>query len=101
GTGGGIKLFCSGVGANTPDIANASRAITQAEKDTCAGNGVKNGTEFAIGFDGIVLAVSKNAKPFSLTREEIFLALARQVPKDGKLVPNPYKNWNEINAALP
>src|SRR5690349_20737944 len=58
GTGGGLKLFCSGVGTQHPDIANASRAITQAERDACKANGVTDVAEFVIGYDGITLALS-------------------------------------------
>ena len=107
GTGGGIKLFCGGVGPKFPDIANASRKMKKSEFDACQKAGVKDIVEVKIGFDGIVVAQSKkstNALP--LTRKEIFLALAKQVPEPknpegGNLVDNPYKNWNEINPALP
>ncbi len=101
GSGGGLKLFCAGVGAETPDITNASRRIKQSEIDTCAGNGVKEIVEVKVGFDGIVLANSKQGKPFELTKRTIFLALAKEVPVDGKLVPNPYTKWNEIDPKLP
>jgi len=100
GTGGGLKLFCEGVGADTPDIANASRPITDSEKASCTKNGIANITEIPIGYDGIVIAASKTSPTLNLTREQIFLALARQVPKDGKLIANPYTRWKEINAAL-
>ena len=53
GTGGGLKLFCGGVGANFPDAANASRAIKKSEFDDCAKNGVTEIIELKIGFDGI------------------------------------------------
>src|SRR5580765_3047737 len=62
GTGGGIKLFCAGVGEDTPDIANASRQIKKSEVEVCAKSGVKEITEVRIGFDGIVLANSKSHK---------------------------------------
>lgn len=101
GTGGGIKLFCAGVGPEHPDLANASREIKSSEKEQCAKNGVKNVVEVTIGFDGIVLANSIKGPKFNLTKEHIFLALAREVPKDGKLVPNFYKNWQEVDASLP
>jgi phosphate transport system substrate-binding protein len=101
GTGGGIKLFCAGVGENTPDITNASRQIKKSELEACAKNGVSEVTEVKIGFDGIVLANSKQHKPFALTEKELWLALAKQVPVDGRLAPNPYRTWNEINPSLP
>ena len=101
GTGGGMKLFCAGVGDDTPDITNASRRIKKSEYEACAKNGVGI-TEVRIGFDGIVLANSKSAPAFKVSKQEIFLALAKQVPgADGKLIANPYKAWNEINPALP
>jgi phosphate transport system substrate-binding protein len=102
GTGGGIKLFCAGAGVDTPDIANASRAMKASEFDACEANGVKGITEVKIGFDGIVLAASKAGKGFDLTLKDIFLALAKDVPNEkGDLVPNPHKTWKDVNPALP
>ena len=104
GTGGGFKLFCGGVGVNFPDISNASRAIKDSEKETCAKNGVTDIIELKIGYDGIAVANTKSAPQMKLTRKEIFMALAKDVPdpaNDGKLIPNPYKTWKEINPELP
>ncbi len=102
GTGGGFKLFCSGVGVDTADISNASRAIKKSETDNCAQNGVKDVTEIKIGYDGIVFANSNKSPRLSLTLEQIFLALAKEVP-DGKggLKANPHQMWNEIDPSLP
>jgi phosphate transport system substrate-binding protein len=101
GTGGGIQLFCSGNGLDTPDIANASRRIKPGELDTCTKNGVKDVIEVKIGYDGIVLANSKKHARFDLTKEQIFRALAKQVPIDGKLTPNPYRLWSDVDPKLP
>ena len=104
GSGGGFKLFCGGVGVNHPDITNASRAIKASEKEKCAANGVKEIVEVKIGYDGIVLANSKKSAPLKLTRRDIFLALAKDVPdpkNPGKLIANPYKTWKDVNASLP
>jgi len=104
GSGGGLKLFCSGVGSATPDITNASRAIKSSEIKLCAKNGIKDIIEVTVGYDGIVLANTTAAKQFSLSRREIFLALAKNIPNpDGSetLVDNPYKTWSEINPILP
>jgi phosphate transport system substrate-binding protein len=101
GTGGGMKLFCAGVGEGTPDITNASRRMKKTELEECAKNGVKDVTEVEIGFDGIVLANSKQHDPLALTEKEIWLAVAKQVPVGGQLVDNPYETWNEINPSLP
>ncbi|SMF93500.1 phosphate ABC transporter substrate-binding protein, PhoT family [Methylomagnum ishizawai] len=107
GTGGGIKLFCGGVGVQYPDIANASRAMKKTEFETCQKAGVKDIVEVKIGFDGIVAAQSKKSKDkLELTRKELYLALAKRVPDPAKpdgdaLVENPYKTWNEINPKLP
>ena len=89
GTGGGMKLFCGGLGEDTPDITNASRQIKKSELEACAKAGVTEISEIKIGFDGIVLANSKQHAPFALSEKQIWLALAKQVPVDGKLVPNP------------
>jgi len=102
GTGGGLKLFCAGVGPQHPDAANASRAIKKSEFDDCAKNGVTDIIELKIGFDGIVIANSKKGPDFKLTRQQLFQALAKEVPgADGKLAPNTAKNWNDIDPSLP
>lgn len=104
GTGGGIKLFCAGVGVQHPDIANASRRIKASEVEQCAKNGVAEIVEVKIGYDGIAIANSKKAKRYQLSLKDVFLALAKQVPdpkNPEQFIPNPYKNWNEIDAALP
>lgn len=102
GTGGGFKLFCGGVGVEHPDISNASRAIKKSELEACAQNGVKEIVEVKIGFDGIVLANSKKSPVFQLTRKDIFLALAAQIPdSSGAMVKNPHKTWKDVNPALP
>ncbi|NVJ98127.1 MAG: substrate-binding domain-containing protein [Alphaproteobacteria bacterium] len=107
GSGGGLKLFCSGVGTNHPDITNASRRIKKSEVELCAKNGVAGIVEVKIGYDGIVLAASKDAAPMQLSLRDLYLALAAKVPApgtdggEGNLVDNPYKTWNQVNAALP
>ncbi len=101
GTGGGFKLFCAGVGVDSPDISNASRAIKSSEVEMCARNGVKNITEVKIGYDGIVVANSRAAPQIDLTREQVFKALAKQLPQNGKLVANPNTNWSDIDPSLP
>ena len=101
GTGGGIKLFCNGVGVQHPDIANASRRIKQTEVDTCAKNGVKDIVEVKVGYDGIVLAHSKKAANMKLTRKDVYLALAKQVPDPANpqpLIANPNKTWKDVNS---
>ncbi len=102
GTGGGIKLFCAGVGVAHPDISNASRAIKSSELETCKKNGVTEVVEVLIGFDGLALANSKKAPHYNMSFKDVYLALAKNVPdSSGKLTPNPYKKWKEINPDLP
>lgn len=101
GSGGGLKLFCSGVGVQHPDITNASRRIKKSEVELCAKNGVSDIVEVKLGFDGIVIGNAKSGPAFNLTKKQIFLALAAEVPVDGKLVKNPYNNWSEIDSSLP
>jgi phosphate transport system substrate-binding protein len=103
GSSGGMKLFCAGNGMNTPDITNASRRMKTKEFKTCAKNGVTNITEAIIGFDGIAFAQSKSNAPFNVTKKQLFLAVAAEVPsKDGKrLIKNPYTTWNQIDSTLP
>jgi len=102
GSGGGLKLFCAGVGVEHPDITNASRAIKKSEIETCHKNGVTDITEVKIGYDGIVVANSKDAPRMKITRQQLFLALAKDVPAgEGTLQPNPYKKWSDIDSSLP
>ena len=101
GSGGGLKLFCSGIGVDYPDITNASRRIKKSEVERCAANGINEIVEVKIGYDGIAMGSSKKGPDLKLSKHQIFMALAKQVPVDGKLVPNPYKKWSEISADLP
>lgn len=101
GTGGGAKLFCAGVGASYPDITNASRAMKDKEKTLCKSNGVNEIIEITVGNDGITLAFSANQKPVNFTKQQLWKALAKEVAIGGKLSPNPYKKWSDIDSSLP
>jgi phosphate transport system substrate-binding protein len=101
GTGGGFKLFCDGVGIDTPDINDASRPMTDGEKDTCAKNGVGEVTEIKIGYDGIILAGASKGVVFDVSLEQLWRATAKTVPVGGKLVPNPYQTWRDLDPKLP
>ena len=107
GSGGGLKLFCSGIGTNHPDITNASRRIKKSEVELCAKNGVTGIVEVKIGFDGIVLAADKSAPAMSLSLRDLYLALAAKVPAPGtdggtdNMIANPNKTWHDVNATLP
>ncbi len=102
GSGGGLKLFCAGIGAQHPDMTNASRRIKKSEVERCAKNGVTDITEIKVGYDGIVLANSKAAPQMKLSRKHIFLALAKDIPAgEGKLIPNPHKTWKDVDPSLP
>ena len=102
GTGGGFKLFCAGIGEEHPDFTNASRAIKKSEFEDCQKNGVTEIVEIKVGFDGLAFAHSSAAPELKLTKQQLFMALAKEVPgADGKLVANPYTMWNEIDPSLP
>lgn len=103
GSGGGLQLFCSGIGVKHPDITNASRRIKKSEVELCAKNGIREITEIKIGYDGIVLANSREAKRMRISRKDLFLALAKDIPSgySEKLVPNPNKTWKDVNPSLP
>tara|TARA_B100001029_G_scaffold98992_1_gene81395 strand:+ start:2410 stop:3444 length:1035 start_codon:yes stop_codon:yes gene_type:complete len=104
GSGGGMKLFCAGLGVNHPDITNSSRRIKKSELEKCSKAGIEV-VEIKVGYDGIVIANSKKAEKFNLSKRDIFLALAKDVPEGnaegGKLIPNPNKTWKEVNSNLP
>ncbi|MGB7932159.1 MAG: substrate-binding domain-containing protein [Gammaproteobacteria bacterium] len=93
GTGGGMKLFCQGVGESNPDVTNASRAIKSSEWEDCQKNGVKDIVEVIIGNDGIAFANSIKGPKLNLTRKQLWMALAEHGPKP--------KKWNEIDPSLP
>ncbi len=104
GSGGGLKLFCAGIGVSHPDITNASRRIKQSEIDRCAENGINDIVEIKIGYDGIVIANSVNTNQMSLSRRDVFLALAKNIPDPSgaeKLILNPHNTWQDVNAELP
>ncbi|MFC4259817.1 substrate-binding domain-containing protein [Marinobacter lacisalsi] len=104
GSGGGLKLFCQGIGTQHPDITNASRRMKPSEFELCASNGVEAITEFRIGSDGIVIASSQDAENLDITLEQLFLALGEKVPSpddENKLVANPYEKWSDIDSSLP
>lgn len=102
GSGGGLKLFCSGLGANHPDVTNASRRIKASEVERCASNGIDDIVEVKIGYDGIMLANSRKSAPMELGLKDIFLALAKNVPDgNGGTVENPYRTWKDVNPRLP
>ena len=102
GSGGGLKLFCAGIGEGHPDITNASRAIKKSEVERCAKNGITNITEVKIGYDGIVMANSKKAELGNFTKKQIFMALAKDLP-DGKggFIANTAQNWSDVDSSLP
>ncbi len=97
GTGAGMKLFCGGIGVAHPDIVNASRRIKKSEMELCQKNGVTDIIEVQIGADGIALAESNNGPKMTLTRKDVYLALAANPM--GK--PNSFKTWKDVNPTLP
>ncbi|MBJ6371381.1 substrate-binding domain-containing protein [Sedimentitalea arenosa] len=102
GTGGGMKIFCGGIGEQHPDVTGASRAMKASEYELCQKNGVTEISEALIGFDGLSLAISRtNDFAWDLTLGEIYLALGAQVPVDGEWADNPYTTWDQINPDLP
>lgn len=102
GTGGGMKIFCGGVGADHADLTGASRAMKKSEYELCASNGVTDITEALIGYDGLSIAVSRaSSHKWALTEQQIYQALAAEVEVNGEWVANPYKKWSDIDASLP
>jgi phosphate transport system substrate-binding protein len=104
GTGGGIKLFCNGVGPQHADAVNASRRMKATEFEICKQNGVKDILEIKIGFDGLTIADNKSGRLKSLTRKQVYLALAKNIPDPNNtqvLIPNPYKTWRDVDKSLP
>jgi phosphate transport system substrate-binding protein len=102
GTGGGMQIFCDGIGEQYPDITGASRAMKASEYERCQQNGVDSVTEVQIGSDGLSFATSREGADLDLTKGQLFKALAAQVPNEqGQIVDNPYRNWSDIDPSLP
>jgi phosphate transport system substrate-binding protein len=104
GTGGGIKLFCNGVGVQHADVVNASRRMNANEFQTCRTNGVTEIIEIKIGFDGLTISENKRGASFPLTRKQVYLALAKQIPDPANptaLIANPFKTWKDVDPGLP
>ena len=102
GTGGGMKIFCGGIGEAFPDVTGASRAMKSSEFELCQSNGVTDISEALIGFDGLSMAVSRDsAVDWNLSLKDIYLALAAQVPVDGEWADNPHQTWADVNPDLP
>lgn len=101
GSSAGLKRFCEGIGDNTIDIANSSRAIKPAEIAACAGNGVSEIIEVRIGYDGIVFASAIDGNTFAFTPADWYNALAAELPRDGAMAANPNTSWNNVNGDLP
>ena len=102
GTGGGFKIFCDGIGPDEPSIVNASRKIKPGELGLCRDAGILDPLEIKIGYDGIVLANSKSGPDLNLTKAQIFLALAANLPDgNGGWVENPHRTWQDVDPDLP
>ena len=102
GTGGGFKAFCSAIGPNAPSINNASRKIKEGERALCLEAGIHDPFELKIGYDGIVLANGKAGPDLNLTKTQIFLALAAELPDgQGGWQANPHRYWSDIDPTLP
>jgi phosphate transport system substrate-binding protein len=101
GTGGGMKIFCEGVGEDKADITGASRAMKASEYEACQAAGVDSITEVLIGYDGIAFASAKDAPDLDISKAQLWQALAAEVPVDGEIRANPHKKWSDIDASLP
>lgn len=97
----GFNEFCRGASLRYPDIQSASRRMTPGEFLLCNRQGVNEVMEIPIGFDGIVAAYRRDLTQPNISLAQFWLAVAKEVPRDGRLVPNPYRRWREINADLP
>ena len=97
GTGAGMKLFCAGVGAQHPDITNASRRIKASELEDCRANGVNQVVEVPVGIDGLAFIQANTAPEMSLTVEDVYKAIAANPYGQ----PNTAKTWRDVNPSLP
>lgn len=96
-----IRMFCAGIGVDHPDIVSLPRAMQRAEVAECRSNGVKRITQIKVGYEAVVLARQRGAFRFDVNKVHLFKALAKEVPIHGRIVPNPYKKWSDIDPFLP
>lgn len=106
GTGAGFDAFCkTKFSNNSPDIVNASRQITQKEKESCTLNGIHQLEKITVGLDGIVLAFTSNKnsafKDINLTITDIANALLKYIVKNGEVIENTNKTWKDVRSDLP
>ena len=92
GSSSGLKRFCEGIGINTIDIANSSRAIREKEINACGENGVTDIIEVRIGYDGIVFASDINGFNFQFTAKDIYFALNEN---------SKFETWDQVNPDFP
>ena len=97
GTGGGMNLFCAGVGANTPDITHASRRMKASEFQECQTNGVTDILEIQVGLDGIAFASAQGGITMNLTPEIVYKALAARPFGQEQTA----KTWRDVDPSLP
>ena len=97
----GLRRFCEGVGEGTIDVANASRAIKDSEREACAAAGVTDIIEVRIGYDGIIFASDIDGPEFAFTPSDWYYAIAAELPVDGAMVANTNASWSDVNADLP
>ena len=96
----GKKGVCDGTGMQFIDIGNASSRMKVKELEYCEKNGVQL-TEIKVGYDGIVLANSKEGTQLNISLHDLGKALTAKVPVNGEMVDNPYKTWKDVNPELP
>ncbi|WCR53536.1 MAG: Protein SphX [Wolbachia endosymbiont of Ctenocephalides orientis wCori] len=101
GSGSGFKIFCSGIGNDTPDITTSSRPIKEVERELCERNKVTEIVEIIIGYDGLVVANSNQSYRFDFTKKDLFETLSAYSQENNKLVQNSKKFWSDINPSLP
>lgn len=102
GSGGGMKLFCAGIGLAYPDVTNASRRINPNEKKSCNDRGITI-TEFITGNDGIILSNATNGPKFNISIMHIAAALTAELPGGGDsemtaLHANKLASWADVDA---
>ncbi|KLT23413.1 phosphate ABC transporter, periplasmic phosphate-binding protein [Wolbachia endosymbiont of Armadillidium vulgare str. wVulC] len=101
GSGSGFKMFCLGIGEDTPDITTSSRPIKEVERELCKRNKVNEVIEIIIGYDGVVIANSNQSHRFDFTKNDLFETLSAYSQENGRLVKNNKKFWSDVNQALP
>jgi len=93
--------FCQGAGGAGPDIVLTTVRMSSAVAGECARNKIDDIAELELGRSAVVLAVRSGSMLSGLTSEQVYLAIARDVPDKEEFRRNVAIRWSDIDRSLP